>query len=157
MAAETLATYAQMCNQCAICSGTCPKARVKPGFLPRRMVYNVMTGHAARVVDSGDAWHCLTCKKCKVQCPIVVDFTSIVRELREEMQSRGKKPLVAHDNTIGSSFYALMRNEGLVPKHKQFLAEDVKINDSSDTLYFMGCTGFFDVVFKDDVGSEGVE
>ncbi|MFQ5815688.1 MAG: (Fe-S)-binding protein [Candidatus Hydrothermarchaeaceae archaeon] len=157
MGTEALAAFAQMCNQCAICSGTCPKARVKPGFLPRRMVYNVITGNAARVVDSGDAWHCLTCKKCQVNCPMGVDFTSIVRELRREMLSGGNGAVIAHANTFGPSLISIMKNSDLTPAHQKYLAEDIRISDDGKVLYFMGCTAFMDIVFKDDVGFEGME
>ncbi|MEE8168423.1 MAG: (Fe-S)-binding protein [Candidatus Hydrothermarchaeales archaeon] len=157
MKSESLATFAQICNQCAICSGTCPKARVKEGFLPRRMVYEVVTGNASRLIDSGNAWHCLTCRKCQVKCPMGVDFTELVRELRREMLARGINALVAHDNTFGHSLYSLMKNKELKTKHKHMLSEDVKIDEASDVLYFMGCTAFLDIVFRDDVGSEGME
>lgn len=157
MATEAMAAFAQMCYQCAICSSTCPKAKAKPGFLPRRMVYNVVTGNAARVVDSGDAWHCLTCKKCQVHCPMGVDFTSLVKELRREMLSRGVGPVIAHANTFGPSLISIMKESGLEPKHRQYLAKDAKVSDQGKVLYFIGCTAFMDIVFKDDVGFEGME
>ncbi len=157
MATEAMTTFAQMCYQCAICSGTCPKAKVKPGFLPRRIVYNVMTGNAARVIDSGDAWHCLTCKKCQVHCPMGIDFTAIVRELRREMLARGKEAVIAHANTFGPALISIMKESGLQPVHRKYLAKDVRVKDGGDVLYFMGCTTFMDIVFREDVGFEGME
>jgi len=157
MAADTISEFAHMCTQCAICSGACPKAKAKPGFLPRRIVYNVLNGNAARVVESGDAWDCLTCKKCVVKCPMGVDFTSIIMELRKEMLAQGKSAVIAHSNTFGPALINIMKSSGLEPVHKMYLSEDVKTSDDSKTLYFMGCTTFLDIVFKDDVGFEGME
>ncbi len=153
----SLEAFGRVCTQCAICSGACPKARVKPGFLPRRIVYEVVTGNASRLIDSGLAWHCLTCKQCQVRCPMGVDFTAIVRELRREMLSRGKGTVVAHANTLGPSLYRMMGNGKLKPKHRDFLAKDAKIGDGKEVLYFMGCTAILDFVFRDDVGFEGLD
>lgn len=157
MSTEALATISQMCYQCAICSSTCPKAKTKPGFLPRRIVYNVLTGNVERVVESGDAWNCLTCRKCQVHCPMGVDFTSIIQELRREALSMDLGPVIAHSNTFGPSLVNIIKNADLTPVHRKFLAEDLRISGESNVLYFMGCTAFLDIVFKDDVGFEGLE
>lgn len=157
MATQALAAFAQLCNQCAICSGTCPKARVKPGFLPRRIVYNVLNGNASKLIDSGIAWHCLTCKQCQARCPMGVDFTAIIRELRRAMLEKGNGAVVAHANMLGPSLFGMMENEKLKPKHRDFLAKDVKIGEGEDVLYFMGCTAILDFVFRDDVGFEGLD
>lgn len=152
-----LAALVQRCNQCAICSGTCPKARVKPGFLPRRMVYDVITGNSSRVIDSGMAWHCLTCRQCEVKCPMGVNFVHMIRELRREMLLKGIRCTLAHDNTFGSSLFDIMKHNNVKPNRKKFLAKDVKTSDESEVLYFMGCITYLDIVFKDDVGSEGMD
>jgi Fe-S oxidoreductase len=154
--AEAIAEYAKQCYQCSICSGTCPKARVVKGFLPRRMVYNVITGNAERVVNSGDAWVCLTCRECQVKCPMKIDFVDMVRGVREKMLKKGLNCIIAHDNTFGSSLINILKDRNIKPQRKQFLAKDVEIDDSSDVLYFMGCVTYMDVVFKDDVGFEGM-
>jgi heterodisulfide reductase subunit C len=46
----------QQCYQCGVCSGSCPKTRVLPGFLPRRMVFEMLTGFVDRQLDSGLGW-----------------------------------------------------------------------------------------------------
>lgn len=157
--AKAVAGHAEYyrCYQCSICSGTCPKARVMKGFLPRRMVYNLVTGNAERVITSGDAWNCLTCRECQVKCPMNIDFVNMVRGLREEMLKRGIPCVIAHDNTFGTSLINILKRRDIKPRRRAFLAGDVKVSDASDVLYFMGCVTYLDVVFKDDVGFEGME
>jgi Fe-S oxidoreductase len=126
------------------------------GFLPRRMVYNVVTGNAERVIASGDAWNCLTCRECQVKCPMKIDFVNMVRGLREEMLKKGIPCLIAHDNTFGTSLINILKRRDIKPRRRAFLAEDVKVREDSDVLYFMGCVTYLDVVFKGDVGFEGM-
>lgn len=154
--AKALADFGRICNQCSICSGTCPKARVLRGFLPRRIVYDVITGNEDRVIERGDPWNCITCAQCQAKCPMGVDFVDIIRDLRRKMLLSGKGCVVAHDNTFGSSLFNILRNRKVKPKRKDFLAKDVRVNDSSEVLYFMGCVPYMDAVFKDDVGYEGM-
>lgn len=143
------------CYQCGMCSGVCPKALVKPGFLPRKMVHEMITGHVERELESGDAWDCLTCGTCQAICPMNVDFLDMVRELRRAGNSANCK--VAHDNTLGMDFYNILKNKNTKPRRKKFLAKDVKTDDKSDVLYFMGCVTYLDIIFKDDVGFEGMD
>ncbi|MFQ6105839.1 MAG: 4Fe-4S dicluster domain-containing protein, partial [Candidatus Hydrothermarchaeaceae archaeon] len=72
--------FVKGCYQCGICSGACPKARVKGGFLPRRMVYDVITGRASRTISSGYAWDCMTCRQCTMKCPMKVDFMDMIKK-----------------------------------------------------------------------------
>lgn len=151
----TLENFVKSCYQCGICSGACPKALVKPGFLPRKMISEVITGHEERELESGDSWDCLTCGACEDKCPMNVDFLDMVRELRKNGKTSNCK--VAHDNTLGTEFYNILKNERTKPRKKKFLAKDVKIDDNSDVLFFMGCVTYLDIIFKDDVGFEGMD
>ncbi len=143
------------CYQCGICTGVCPKALVKEGFLPRKMVHEIITGQVERELASGDAWDCLTCGRCQVNCPMKVNFLDMVREARRTGKSANCN--IAHENTLGMDFYNIMKNANITPNRKKFLAEDVKTDDESDVLYFTGCVSYFDIIFKDDVGFEGMD
>ncbi len=146
--------FVRTCYQCGICSGVCPKAAVKRGFLPRRMVHEVITGNSERELASGHSWDCLTCGNCQDKCPMDVNFLDMVRESRKVGEAENCK--VAHDNTCGMNMYTILKNENTKPNKKKFLAKDVKVNDDSNVLYFMGCVTYFDIIFKDDVGFEGM-
>ncbi|MEE8403379.1 MAG: (Fe-S)-binding protein, partial [Candidatus Hydrothermarchaeaceae archaeon] len=147
--------FVKTCYQCGMCSGVCPKAIVKPGFLPRKMVHEMITGHVERGLESGDAWDCLTCGTCQDKCPMNVDFLDMVRESRRA--GKGANCKVAHDNTLGMDFYNILKNKNTKPRRKKFLSEDVRVDDDSDVLYFMGCVTYLDIIFKDDVGFEGMD
>ena len=147
--------FVRTCYQCGICTGICPKAVVKHGFLPRKMVHEMITGYGERGLESGDSWDCLTCGTCQKKCPMNVEFLNMVRESRRAGKTANCK--LAHDSTLGMDFYNIMKNEDITPRRKKFLAEDVKVDDNSDVLYFLGCVSYFDIIFKDDVGFEGMD
>ncbi len=148
----SLADLVSRCYQCAICSGVCPKARVKPGFLPRRIVFRSLTNPEA--LDDGAVWDCLTCGLCLQKCPMKVDIPGLVRAARAGLVERGGGCTVAHDGL--KSLYGIMAGRGVKPRRKEFLAKDLKIDDNSDTLYFMGCVPYLDILFKEDVNFEGM-
>ncbi len=155
--AVDLSRFTALCYQCATCSGVCPKARVKKGFLLRQIIFNAVTGHAERIGSA--AWDCLTCGLCQLRCPMKVDILETIRQARvlslRKMNGEASN-LFAHDNTLGTSLYNIMKSPSVQPRKKQFLASDVRTSDASDVLYYVGCVPFFDIVFKDDVGYEGM-
>lgn len=145
----------KLCYQCGTCSGVCPKSRVKPGFLPRRMAFNLITGHEERTIDTGEPWDCLTCGHCQAVCPMEINFVDMIKEARQ-IAPPGVNCRIAHENTLGPSFYNIIKSPKLKPKRKELLADDVQIDENSKTLYFMGCINYQDIVFRDDVGFEGM-
>src|SRR3990172_12794952 len=135
-----LADLVSRCYQCAICSGVCPKARVKPGFLPRRIVFRSLTNPEA--LDDGAVWDCLTCGLCLQKCPMKVDIPGLVRTARAGLVERGIECTVAHDGL--KSLYGIMAGKGVKPQRRGLLAQDVRTNENSETLYFMGCIPYLD-------------
>ncbi|MFQ5975009.1 MAG: (Fe-S)-binding protein [Candidatus Hydrothermarchaeales archaeon] len=156
MTESEISKLVRQCYQCGTCSGVCPKARVKPGFLPRKMVFEMISGFSSRAVESGSGWDCLTCGLCQLKCPMNVNFLDMIRETRYKMVGKGVSCTVAHDNDFGS-FYNIMKNEEIKPQRREFLADNVKTDDKSKVLYFMGCLPYYDIIFRDDVGFEGMD
>jgi Fe-S oxidoreductase len=144
------------CYQCGVCSSSCPKARVLPGFLPRRMVFQMINGFEDRQLDSGLGWECLTCGKCQVNCPQGIDIVGLVRDMRSEMKGRGVEGVVAHDSIL-SPMYSIMLNPNIKPKKGMYLSEDVKTDPGSKTLFFVGCAPHLDAPFRGDVGFTGID
>ncbi len=144
----------QQCYQCGVCSSSCPKSRILPGFLPRRMVFEMISGFQERQIGSGHGWECLTCGRCQVNCPQGVDFLSMVRDLRSEMKIKGLNPVVAHDSLL-SPIYSIMLNPNIKPKKTMYLSDDVKTDPESKTLFFVGCSPVLAAHFKGDVGFDG--
>lgn len=144
------------CYQCGICSGSCPKAFVKEGFLPRRLVFDAVTGMGAQGADkvlSSYAWDCITCGKCQVNCPHGIDILSLVVELRKKNASAFT---FAH-GTVLKPMYNLMLKPEAKPNKRKYIASDVRTDKDSKTLFFIGCSISFDIIFKEDVGFNGAE
>ena len=155
-APHELKELAAKCYQCGICSGACPIARVKADFLPRKIVLDSATGFSSKVVFSGSAWNCLTCALCQVKCPMNVDFLGLMRELRKDMNQERISCVCAHSNIL-KPLYNIMKNENMQPKRSDLIDKNLKINEKSETLYFMGCLPYFDAIFNEDVGFDGLE
>ncbi len=118
---------ASLCYHCALCSGVCPKARVKPGFLPRKLVYQTAAGNFSRLLEGSDPWDCLTCGLCTQKCPMGVKFLDVVREARGELFREGKTCPIAHEDL--TTLFGLMKSPGVIPKKRQFLAGDLELDD----------------------------
>lgn len=144
------------CYQCGVCSSSCPKARVLPGFLPRRMLFQMVSGYEDRQVESGMAWECFTCGKCQVHCPQGIDIVGLVRNIRSRMNETGVKGIVAHDSIL-EPMYSIMVNPKIKPKKRMYLREDVKTDPDSKTLFFVGCAPHLDAPFRNDVGFKGID
>ena len=116
---------------------------------------SVNLGRAPEIVSSGALWNCLTCGACQVKCPMDVEFLDLVRELRLQMLEQGVLYCPSHEGLL-APLYNIMKHEAIKPKRKNLLGEGVRTNDHSNTLYFTGCLPYLDVIFKDDVGFEGL-
>jgi len=144
------------CYQCGICSGSCPKAFVKEGFLPRRLVFDAIAGTGTAGADkmlSSYAWDCITCGKCQVNCPHGIDILSLVVELRK----KNINAFTFAHGTVLKPMYSIMLKPEIKPEKRKFVASDVKIDQDSKTLFFMGCSASFDAIFREDVGFNGAE
>lgn len=144
------------CYQCGVCSSSCPKARVLPGFLPRRIVFQMINGFEDRQLDSGLGWECLTCGKCQVNCPQGIDIVGLVRDMRAKMNGRGVEGVVAHDSIL-APMYNIMINPNIKPKKRMYLSDDVETDPESKTLFFVGCSPHLDAPFRGDVGFRGID
>jgi Fe-S oxidoreductase len=144
------------CYQCGVCSGSCPVVKVRKEFSPRRILMNMSLGNASKVISSGVLWNCLTCGTCEVKCPMDVDFLELVKDLRTLMLKEEVFYNPSHEGLLGP-LYNILKDEAMNPRRKALLAEGVRIDDDSDTLYFVGCLPYMDVIFKDDLGFEGLE
>ncbi len=91
-------------------------------------------------------WQCMNCAACTQVCQNGVEFHEYVRTLRPQL-ARTLPPQRNH----GAIPHAIMRINsmpGLGPKKNGWLTTDTKTSDDSDTLLFVGCTPYLDVVFR---------
>ncbi len=148
----------QGCFQCGVCSGACPKSRVQPEFLPRRLVLDVVGGKRDQLIASGLAWECLTCGLCHSLCPMHLGLMGFIRDLRISHVEAGVHHIPAHENIVGP-LMTILADSRSQPKRRQLFDGNLKISDpdNHEILYFAGCLPYFDVEFKPDVGFEGLD
>ncbi len=141
-------TRAYYCLDCGICTGSCPVSRVTPDFSPRLMVEKVLLDEEKDPLEDVNIWSCLSCGQCSVRCPSKIDYPEFVRMVRAEAVSQGKGGVPAHRGL----FQTIMRLQTLDVKQSKidWAREAGRIAESGDTYFFVGCSPFFDVEFRED-------
>ncbi|MGD8387517.1 MAG: (Fe-S)-binding protein [Desulfobacteraceae bacterium] len=69
------------CMTCGYCASACPVSGVD-GFDPRKLVRMVNLGLDQEVVDARWPWICTMCGLCEVDCPMDVNISGLVRDVR---------------------------------------------------------------------------
>ncbi len=133
------------CLDCGVCTGSCPVSRVHPEFSPRLIVERSLY----ELEDFADEtiWNCLTCSRCFERCPANINFPEFIRLIRDEANLRGLTGTPAHHG-IMQSIMAL-HTGGLSQNRNYWIDDTIRVNPKSDTMYFVGCRPYFDIVFRD--------
>jgi Fe-S oxidoreductase len=113
-------------------------------FSPRKVVEEYV-GSGNLASDKG-LWECMTCGMCTELCTSGVKFHEFVREVRPSL-SRSIPPETTH-----SDIFRVIQNMSsfsrIKPRMNNWITPDLRIDPDSSTLLFVGCTPYFDVVFK---------
>lgn len=141
-------TRAYYCLDCGICTGSCPVSRVTPDFSPRLMVEKALMDEEENPLEDINIWSCLSCGQCSTRCPSNINYPEFVRLVREEAVRQGKGGVAAHREL----FQTIMRLQTLDVKQSktEWAREAGKIAESGDTYYFVGCSPFMEIEFRDD-------
>ena len=141
-------TQAFYCLDCGICTGSCPVSRVTPDFSPRLMVEKVLMDVEENPYEDINIWSCLSCGQCSTRCPSKIDYPNFVRMVREEAVLHGKGGVPAHRGL----FQTIMRLQAMNVKQSKtdWAREAGRIAETGDTYYFVGCSPFMDVEFRED-------
>lgn len=78
-----------VCFSCGVCTAGCPVAEIEENFNPRRIIHQVLLGEKERVLTSKYLWMCVGCYRCTAHCPQDVEFTNILKVLREMAVEEG--------------------------------------------------------------------
>jgi Fe-S oxidoreductase len=158
------------CLECGKCSAVCPITRWERRAYasPRLLVEKAIEGHLDDVLDDFLFWSCLTCKRCSELCPSEVGFSEFLRNVRELARQDGRSGDCTHGDAIQTWGRIMARSE-LHPQRLEWLGReadhsgegprkesDLRVSDTSDTVYFVGCLPFFDPMFR-GLGAEGLE
>ncbi len=133
------------CIQCGICSGSCPTARAWE-VTPRQLVRMLQLGLKEEVLRTEVLYYCSQCYSCKVRCPMQIQLTELLMDLRRLAVRDGVGPLEEQEALLKS-----IRNYDN-PWMQPRLARDrwakrlrIKIlpRERAKVLYYPGCTAAY--------------
>jgi heterodisulfide reductase subunit D len=141
-------TRIRLCLDCGKCTVVCPVTRYDAEFNPRLIVQETLMGQDGHSPVSEKIWSCLGCNMCMERCNFDVKFTDFIRSLRHRALAEGADLQYNHGGTPQSIMH-IMGNTDISQNRLSWLPKDIKIDEQSDTAFFVGCTPYFDVMFND--------
>ena len=139
-------THVRLCLDCGKCTVVCPVARYDPEFNPRLIVQGALR-QDGRPVD-GQVWSCLGCNMCMERCNYNVKFTDFIVALRQKGLTEGAEVQYS-DGGAPQAIMHIMARQDMKQNRLNWLPGDIKVSDTSDTAFFVGCAPYFDNLFAD--------
>ncbi len=141
-------TNAFDCLDCGKCTASCPIAQVNNGYSPRRVVAHTRLHSMEETRRDPMLWACLTCRSCEAGCPADVDYSSLTLSLRAEAQEHGQHGICSHGGAL-QALMRVMKSDTLQQNRLDWVDEDLKIAETGEVLFFVGCAPYFDAFFSD--------
>jgi len=139
---------AYLCLECGKCTGTCPVSRFNRGFSPRVILHKSIRSGNVDLLKDKNIWSCLTCKLCDERCPAGIDYINLTLAIRLEAQKVGEEAFCSHGGAA-QSLMRIMTTPDLKQKRMDWIEDNLKIAESGEVLYFVGCLPYFDAFFSD--------
>jgi heterodisulfide reductase subunit D len=133
----------EKCIECGRCTYACPVSRMRD-FSPRGVVERIQLN--GRVPLDQGIWQCTNCGMCTQVCQNGVAFHEYARTLRPQLAK-----VVQPQRNHGAMPRAIMRlnsRPGMRPRKAGWLTSEARTSEDSDTLLFVGCTPYLDVIFR---------
>jgi len=111
----------ETCLTCGICSSSCPASGLD-GFDPRKFIRMIVLGQKAQLVASRWPWICTMCAKCENECPMEINITESVRNIRS-LRPREEVPGILHKGLQAA--LETGNNLRLPQEDYEFIIEDV--------------------------------
>ncbi len=140
-------TNIRLCLDCGKCTVVCPVAQHDPAFNPRLITQRRLSQSSPGPRDE-TIWSCLSCYMCVERCNYHVKFPKFIQALRAEALAEGARIQCSHGEAL-QTMMRLMSRGDLQQKRLGWLPKDVSLSPQSDTLFFVGCAPYFDVLFND--------
>jgi len=142
-------TKAWACYDCGKCTANCPITRVGGIFSPRRRVLATSLGERSEISADEAIFTCLTCKMCDERCPVGVDYTQMIRDLREIASYEGREPECPHGGALQSAMRMMAR--GVTKQNRLgWLTDDLKTDpEKGEVFFFTGCAMYYDAFFPE--------
>ncbi|MBA7535201.1 hypothetical protein ES705_27454 [subsurface metagenome] len=81
------------CLQCAVCTGSCPAARVIENYNPREIILKYILNREQEVMLKTDIiWCCTTCRICEERCPHGIHINSLLTHIKNLAAKCGNLP-----------------------------------------------------------------
>ncbi len=139
---------ALLCYECGKCSGVCPVARFDRSFSPRSLLVRAVRGEDATLIEDVNVWSCLTCKLCDTRCPAAIDYGLLTKSVRAFVRHEGGEGMCTHGGAV-HALTRIMTSKELEQDRLGWVDDSLKISKKGDTLFFVGCAPYFDVVFSE--------
>ncbi len=139
---------ARFCYECGKCTGVCPVARYDNGFSPRSLLVRAVRGEGERLVDDVNVWSCLTCKLCDTRCPAGIDYGILTKAVRAVVRREGGEGTCTHGGAV-QSLTKIMTARKLKQDRLEWVDGSMKTKKSGDTVFFVGCAPYFEVLFEE--------
>jgi len=69
------------CQQCGVCTGSCPLSSAMK-YTPRRLMQMIRTGMRAEALAADTFWYCASCYSCSVRCPQDINLAEVMYAMR---------------------------------------------------------------------------
>jgi Fe-S oxidoreductase len=154
------------CLECGKCTAVCPISHHDRQFSPRRTVGRALMRQDEALLGDERLWACVTCLHCSCVCPAGVAYSNLTLGVRTEARKLGQAAVCTHGEAI-HSWMRMMGDPALKQNRLAWLGNgspsadcrrdkryELRVSETSDTLYFVGCAPYFDVQFG-HVGVDG--
>jgi len=135
------------CLDCGKCSSLCPIAERDHAYSPFMMVGKALVGFGDEIIHDKKLFSCLGCYACSLRCPGDVDYPAFMQKVRSLAFDAGEQGDPAHGGFL-HSVIRLMARSPYKQKRLEWLNENYRTSDQSDVLFFVGCSPYFDPLFK---------
>ena len=144
---EIANTKINLCLDCGKCTVVCPVAQHDPDFNPR-LIAQRRLGQSSNAPRDDSIWSCLSCYMCTERCNYHVRFPEFIRALRFEALEGGVQLQCTHGGAIQALMHLMSRGD-LHQNRLGWLPQDIELSRQCDTIFFVGCAPYFDVLFSD--------
>lgn len=138
-----------LCLECGKCTAVCPISHFNDSYSPRRLVAQGLFYGSEELYADRRLWSCLTCLLCSQRCPVDVKYTEYMRDVRADAHERGYTGNPSH----GGAMHHIMEMTaapGLEQNRTDWITEDLRVRDSGEVLYFVGCLPYYQGLFGKD-------
>ncbi len=135
------------CLDCGKCTSICPIALRNPDYSPRNVIGKAVHSSYEDFISSKLLWECLSCQTCKERCPSDVYYSNFIRDMRVEAVKIGNRSECSHSGAL-QSLMRIMTKPNIQQNRLDWITPNLRTSQDSVYLYFVGCSPYFNVFFK---------